>query len=348
MPSRIWKFCCSLKLAIWLASLATFILMAGSLLIPFNPSLFGSMDQFVMGDWLHLIARRNLSQTWWLYLDGALIFLFGLNTLCCFVDWLRQIRTRWRKTGEYLLHLGVVLVLLAYFWGSVAGWRLTDRQCRVGALTPLPDWPGHYLRVDSFRPVFSPSGPPLDMISEVSLLRGEDVLQQATVQINHPLLRGGLVVTPVSFTSKPTGFRVSLPGQNTIDLSPGQKLAFSDGSRLETLRFFPDARRTSDGAVRALGEQLDNPAIELKFTAADGNWWQGWYFLRERSPEELARFGLIFNVLKPIFSVYSVLTIDYDPGAPLAAVGGGLMTVGVLLALFSFYRKRRWQDRPEI
>jgi len=45
---------------------------------------------------------------------------------------------------------------------------------------------------------------------------------------------------------------------------------------------------------------------------------------------------------------YSILTINYDPGANLALTGGIAMGCGVVLTLFSFYRKRTRGDRPDI
>lgn len=348
MLTRIWNLFCSLKLAICLASAATLLLMGGSLLIPFNPSVFASMDQFVLGDWLSRVARHNVLITWWLYLAAVLMILFGINTLCCFLDWLRHLGARWRKSGEYLLHLGVVLVLCAYIWGSLAGWRQTDLRCRIGTPTPLSAWPGHYLRVDSFKPVFDKKGPPLDMISAVTLLQGDETLQQGTVQINHPLLRGGLVITPVSFGQVATGFMFALPEQRPVAFEQGRRIQLSDGARLEVLHFLPDAHRNTDGSVTLLSERLGNPAFELRCTLATGRSWQGWYFITRRPPIALTDLGISLRPIEPLFASYSVLTVNYDPGAPLAAAGGGLMTGGVLLALFSFYRKRRRQDRPEI
>ena len=348
MLKRIWDTCCSLKLAIYLASATTLLLMGGSLLVPSNGRIFGGMDQIILGDWFSQIAANNPQKTWWLALASITMILFGLNTLCCFIDWLWNIRARWRKSGEYLLHLGIVLLLIAYIWGNTAGWRNNGLHCQVGGLTALPDWPGHYLRVDSFRPIFGSNGPPQDMISDVSLLRGDKVFLQGTVQINQPLLHNGLVVTPVSFGQQPAGFRVLISGNKPIDLRPGQQAHLADGSRLETLRFLPDARRQRNGEIIFRSNQLGNPAFEMNYTTATGKTWRGWYFVRERLPKELTEQGLKLRPLSPLYNSYSALTVNYDPGAPLAAVGSGLMTVGVLLTLFSFYRKRKHHDRPDI
>jgi len=114
------------------------------------------------------------------------------------------------------------------------------------------------------------------------------------------------------------------------------------------LRFLPDARRQRNGEIFYRSDQLGNPAIELSFQSSTGQSWRGWYFLRERPPTELTTLGLKLRPVSPVFENYSALTVNYDPGASLAAAGSGLMTAGVLLALFSFYRKRRNQDRPDI
>ncbi len=348
MLKQIWELCCSLKLAIYLASAATLLLMGGSLLIPFNPAIFGTMDQMELGRWMSKIASMNLQKTWWFYLVAILLILFGLNTLCCFIDWFRQLRSRWRKSGEYLLHLGVVLILIAYIWGNFSGWRHISLQCQIGALTPLPEWPGHYLRVDKFEPIFGTNGPPQDMISDVSILRGDEVLYQQKVQINQPLLKNGLVITPVSFGRQPIGFQVAIPGRRPIDMISGRGYQLSDGSLLQVLRFLPDARKQANGEISYRNDRIGNPAFELKYTANDGSHWQGWYFLRSRLPKELTARGLFLRPLAPIHNSYSSLTVNYDPGAPLAAIGSILMSIGVLIALFSFYRKRRNNDRPAI
>ena len=94
MLNRIWNFCCSLKLAIYLASATTLLLMGGSLLVPANRHIFGAMDQMTLGEWFIQIAANQPQKTWWLYLAALTMVLFGLNTLCCFFDWLWNLRAR--------------------------------------------------------------------------------------------------------------------------------------------------------------------------------------------------------------------------------------------------------------
>jgi cytochrome c biogenesis protein len=51
---------------------------------------------------------------------------------------------------------------------------------------------------------------------------------------------------------------------------------------------------------------------------------------------------------EPLYRTYSELTVNYDPGAPLALAGAVAMLAGVLLAAGSFYYKRSRGDRPEV
>jgi len=111
---RLWRFCCSLKLAIVLASAATVVMIGGSLLVPAYPRLFGPMDQLPLLQWWHTLGAGAPLRTWWVPAAGGLIVLLGFNTGCCFIDWLLHLRSRWRKTGEYLIHLGFVLLLAGY------------------------------------------------------------------------------------------------------------------------------------------------------------------------------------------------------------------------------------------
>lgn len=254
LDNRIWKFCCSLKLTIVLASAAVLLTVGGSVLMPFNPELFGGLDAMPLGQWLDRFATGAPALSWWLPVAGGLVVLLGINALCCFIDWLCHFRARWRKTGEYLIHLGFVLMLAAYLWGSQTGFRNPNVPLLVGQSKALPQL-GLVLRLEAFEPVLNDRGRPMDMLNKVALFRDGKLLERAEIRTNHPLTRNGLVVLPASFGQTVRGGR-------------------------------------------------------------------------------------------PVY--YSILTINYDPGANLAFVGSLAMGCGVLLTLVSFYRKRARGDRPEV
>ncbi|BCR05745.1 hypothetical protein DESUT3_28140 [Desulfuromonas versatilis] len=346
--SRTWDWLCSLKLAIVLATAATLLIMGGSLLIPGNPRIFASMDALPLGTWLSQVGSRAPGLSWWVYAAAVLMVLLGINTLCCFIDWLLRLNSRWRKTGEYLIHLGFILVLTAYVWGSAAGFRSEAQRIAVGQTLAIPQMPGHYLRLEAFEPVFGAGGRPLDMVSTLTLLMGETVVASGTVRTNHPLTYGGLAVLAVSLDRSVEGFRFFQPGRGQLTLTSGSTLPLPGGALLEVLGFVPHARRLPDGRVVSLGENLIDPAMEFRLRRPGEPPLHFWHFLKGGSPPQLGTIGVELRPTEPAFGYVSILNIHHDPGTRLALVGAVAMLAGVLLALVSFYRKRSRGDRPEI
>lgn len=347
-PRRLWALGCSLKLAIWAASAATLLIMGGSLVMTAHPEIFGTMDASPIGSWFTGAWRLAPQLTWWLPLAALSLAVFAGNTLCCLLDWLLNLQARWRKTGEYLIHAGFLLLLTGYAWGSLAGFRSGPHRLAPGEELPLPQAPGYALRLDAFEPVFSAGGPPLDMVNAVVLLRDGVEAARGTVRINHPLLHDGLVILASSFEPTLVGLRCSFPSMGAVDLMPGSRLRLPAGGRLGVLSVLADARRTGDGRVVAVGPGVGNPALQLVLVDTAGRSWQGWYFLREAPPAALVAAGAVPDAVQPLAGYLSLLTVNYDPGAGLALAGGGCLTAGVLLALFSFYRKRSRGDRPQV
>lgn len=346
MLQRAWQLCCSLKLAIVLASATTLIAMAGSVLIVRRPALFGALDHTTLLNWFITSGRHDLAHSSWLLVSTVLVVLLAVNTLCCVVDWLVHFSARWRKSGEYLIHLGFVLVVIAYGWGSVGGNRASNVAVAVGELIAVPQQPGYFLRLDSFEPQLSASGRPMDLISHVSLLCGDEVIKQAVVRFNHPLTHGGLAILPGSFEQRVNGIRFMSQGQ-MVDLQRGSVLRLADGSTLSVVEFYPHVEQHGQN-LRPRGRRLGNPAFKLQLTTADGHSQRLWYQVRQGLPAQLTERGLTWQPLTPLQTRYSLLTINDDPGAPLAATGGIAMLLGTFIALFSFYAKRRRKDRPEI
>lgn len=346
--TRLWLLGCSLKLAIALASAATLLIMAGSLVMHFNPQVFGGMEQEVMSRWLAQAWRQAPLLVLWVPLSGLCVLLFGINTLCCLIDWLFSFKARWRKTGEYLIHAGFILLLVAYIWGSISGFRSGPHRLFPGERLAIAGMTGYTLQLEDFTAQLEPSGRPLDMINRVSLWKDEEQVTKAEVRINHPLIHDGLVILPTSFGQALEGFRFHMPGRGVVNLADGSRLPLAAGLTLVVDRLLPDARQVGQGRVVPLGDQLNNPAMQLSLWNNAELLWQGWYFLRAPLPDQLRAAGLALRPLEPIYKTYSLLTINRDPGDKLALAGGLCITFGVICAFFSFYRKRSRGDRPEL
>lgn len=345
---QTWALACSLKLAISLASTATLLIMVGSLIMHFNPAIFGSMEQQVMGQWLPSAWQRAPLLVAWVPLSGICIVLFAINTLCCTIDWLLKIKSRWRKAGEYLIHTGFILLTVAYLWGSLSGFRSGPHRIFPGERVEIPEMPGYSLYLQEFTPQLEPSGRPLDMINKITLWKDEKEVAQATVKINHPLIYDGLVILPASFGQDLQGFRFHIPAIGFVNLTTGSRLPVSGDLTLVVERLLPNARRNSQGVVMSSGTRLINPAMQLSLRKGTEDVWRGWHFLRETTPDALTDAGVYLRPVEPIYRTFSLLTINRDPGDKIALLGGICVSFGVVFALFSFYRKRALGDRPEV
>lgn len=344
----LWALGCSLKLAIALATATTALIMAGSLVMHFNPAVFAGMEQDILSRWLVQAWHQAPHLVFWIPLSGLCVLLFAINTLCCLIDWLLKIRGRWRKTGEYLIHIGFILLLTAYLWGSVSGFRSGPQRIFPGESLTIAGMPEYSLLLEEFTPLLEPSGRPLDMINRVSLWKNGRQVKSARVRINHPLIHDGLVILPASFGQEFAGFRFHRPGQNDVDLYSGSRLQVSPEITMLVDRFLADARQTGQGRVMPVSGRLNNPAMHVSLRGPGGQSWQGWYFLRQPLPVEMRESGVMLRPAEPLYKTYSLLTINRDPGDKLALTGSICIVIGVILAFFSFYRKRTQGDRPEI
>lgn len=348
MLQRIWNLLCSLKLTIVLASAATLLTIGGSVMMIRYPKTFGMIDQMPLGAWFTRFGGNNLAISGWFWIVCLLIILLGINTLCCFLDWLPRIRTRWRKSGEYLIHLGFVLILIAFIWGSYSGDRSEGNRIAVGETFDLaPLAPGYRLRLNAFEPTFSPEGRPNDMRSSLTLFKGDAVVKEGTIRLNHPMTHDDLVILPASMDQSADGFRFNRPDGTQLELRPGAIVRNNDGAALRILTFHADVTQMNGQVVPTNGE-LSNPAFEIEVLAPGREPWRGWYILRQGPPSPLIAAGFPLQPVEPLGAWISILTINRDPGADLALLGGWCLGIGALFALFSFYDKRQRGDRPDV
>jgi cytochrome c biogenesis protein len=319
--------------AIVLASLATAIAIAGSLLMQFNPQVFAGLDNYSFLDWQRSFGHKAPLLSSWFYLTGVMVLLLAANTLCCFIDWLLRFRSRWRKTGEYLIHLGFVLVVIAYFWGSFAGDR-AHLSLRTGEVQPLPTQPGYFLRLDSIAPVIGTSGRPIDLLHNISVLHGDSIISSTTLHANTPLFINDATIVASGSDQQIIGFNVILPDLGyAADLTPGAIIRLNE---------------TTDLRVNAIHSDANNAYVNLTLFIAGETVWQGWYSSQQPVAAPLRQAGFNPIIRRPLLLATSELTINHDPGLRIASIGSILLTLGVVVALFSFYAKRRRGDRPEI
>jgi cytochrome c biogenesis protein len=188
----------------------------------------------------------------------------------------------------------------------------------------------------------------MGMTATVALLRGDGEIARHRVRTNSPLMHDGLAVIPLTVVPEVAGLRVFTSGIGFFDLIPGAQFSLPTGAVLSVRTFHPWGTRLPDGSVIRQGDDPVRPAVELELAAPGETPWRGWYFTDEGTPAPLRKAGIHLQPTDTVPSYSGVFAVNRDPGAPVALAGGILMSVGVLLALYSFYAKRARGDRPEI
>jgi hypothetical protein len=175
------------------------------------------------------------------------------------------------------------------------------------------------------------------MLSTVTLLKGDHELKTTTIRFNHPLTYGDLVILAGSYFHQAIGFSCYL-NQQRVELKQGSTHLLSSGSRINVVEFHPDIQ--SRGRGTADNGTLRNPAFLLEVGGPNQERKNIWYVVRQGAPQLLLAVGFNPQRLTPLYTRYSQLIINRDPGAPLAAAGGTVMALGILISLRSFYAKR--------
>ncbi|MCW8858823.1 MAG: cytochrome c biogenesis protein ResB [Deltaproteobacteria bacterium] len=124
-----------------------------------------------------------------------------------------------------MIHIGFVLLLIAFWWGSQAGFRSENNALLVGQSKQVQTL-GITLKLEAFKPVLAPSGRPLEMLNTLAIYRGEQLVKRLQTRSNHPLTWNGLVVIPVSYGQTVLSGRRLPYSILTINYDPGAKLAF--------------------------------------------------------------------------------------------------------------------------
>ena len=245
---------------------------------------------------------------------------------------------RWRFLGNFLFHLGILVIttgaVIGSFWGG-SGFVYGT----AGDMLPLPG-SGDSVLVAGFRILMTDRDEIRDYISTVAIVNGEgDTVLTGEIEVNHPLRYEGLNIYQSSYHAAENEFVsavVSLSGGGEgITLELGESVTLLErGLSIEAGRFIPDFRMGPDGPYSA-SLSLQNPALEIEVRGM-GRAERGWLFLNH--PRFNSKFDLPVSPtlveIEPLY--YTGLQVSYNPGEHVLMAGILFGTVGlILLYLFN-------------
>ena len=249
---------------------------------------------------------------------------------------------RWRFLGNFLFHVGLLVITVGGMIGSFWGWS-EFMYGRVGDRIPI-EGTGFALVVQDFEIVMTRQMEIKSYVSSVAVVsQGGDTVRTANIEVNRPLRIGGRMIYQSSYYADDEEFdwahiEVGMKGgleRKEAYLRPGDAIALEDSSIvLTTGRFFPDFRMGPGGPYSA-SSSMSNPALEVEVRGERGTE-RVWLFLLYPQFNTKTSYPVRMNLigLEPVF--HTGFEINANPGSIVLMAGIIVATAGLLL-LYSFH-----------
>jgi cytochrome c biogenesis protein len=264
--------------------------------------------------------------------------------------YLRGHRGAWSYFGVYVIHAGVLVILLGAVIGSLFGFDgnvnipeggSADRiELRSGkGVMDL----GFSVICDKFSVEFYDSGMPKLYKSDLSFMKEGEILARGSLVVNHPLEFEG-----ISFYQSSYG---AVPGEAVLKITnKGEKLV---RKARQGDRFLIDGGKAQVEILRIEGNLMRmGPAVKVGITAGDKaiSFWVFKFIdaIEEQNPmisKQVPQFnpGLykpyLFTLEGIETSFYTGLKVTRDPGVPIVGAGAFLLVAGFLLTFFSSHQQ---------
>jgi cytochrome c biogenesis protein len=259
-------------------------------------------------------------------------------------------RGAWSYFGVYVIHAGVLVIILGAVIGSILGFDgyvnipeggSTDRiELRGGkGVMDL----GFSVLCDKFDVEFYDSGMPKLYKSDLSFLREGQIQARGSLMVNHPLEFSGISFYQSSYGAVPgeAVLKITKKGEQLVRRAhQGERFEIDGGkAQVEILRI--------EGNLMRMG-----PAVKVGITAGDRavSFWVFKFIdaIEEQNPM-ISKQVPLFNpgLYKPyVFtlegletSFYTGLKVTRDPGVPIVGAGAFLLVAGFLLTFFSSHQQ---------
>ena len=262
-------------------------------------------------------------------------------------------RGRLSRLGPYLVHLGVLVVLLGGTVSSITGYRGNMNLAAGESATelhlhgrPSPIALGFEIRCDRFTIDFYDDGSPKEYRTDATITEGGKVVRTEAIRVNHPLKHKGINFYQSSYGALgASSVNLEISGAEAgetrkIDVSSDQAVPLGDdGAMIRLLRYWPDYRMEmppGSGMERSIG-----PAARIEVVREGSDPQQAMLFRQFPKVHGVDLGGKHLKLVGAEESYYTGLQVAHDPGVPWVWLGCTIMFLGFIEALFISHR-RMW------
>jgi cytochrome c biogenesis protein len=259
-------------------------------------------------------------------------------------------RGAWSYFGVYVIHAGVLVIILGAVIGSFLGFDgnvnipeggSADRiELRGGkGVMDL----GFSVICDKFSVEFYDGGMPKLYKSDLSFMKQGEILARGSLVVNHPLEFDGIHFYQSSYGA--------IPGEALLKITNKREQLVRKARQGE--RFEIDGGKAQVEILRIEGNLMRmGPAVKIGITAGDRaiSFWVFKFIdaIEEQNPmisKQVPQFnpGLykpyLFTLEGIETSFYTGLKVTRDPGVPIVGAGAFLLVAGFLLTFFSSHQQ---------
>ncbi len=332
---KIWRFFCSLKLAVWCGFILSALLGISSIYLIRQPGLdtLGTPPLFV---WLK--DQNNIFSLWWLLALIALSAVFTINTVCCTIEALRKLipellrskkltasgnnnnansnKKRIHLLAPHVAHIGLVILLVAHLISSLWGFKIPQ------------------LMLDEKWRQIPQANLKLRLLNNhIEINKQGEVNSFSLPEFNKPILYDGLAVYFGQKSDKvgSINLKIKSPDKNNkiINLTQGEKYQINPQMSLKVKVIVPDYRVGSSNQQYTQGEYR-NPAAYIELYENEHFVTGNWMFIYYPGFSQVAYKNI--KVTLDSAKWYPALSVGIakNPGAITALIGGLILLIGLL------------------
>ncbi len=254
---------------------------------------------------------------------------------------------RWGRWGPYILHIGLILILVGGMMRAVPGfyfdqmvWVRDDATVKV----PGTNW---YVKNEKFTVEYYDNGAPKAYRTDATVIDGGKEVRSQTISMNEPLMyrwvelyqssyKTGAGYATVALNDRASGQTL---GEFKVDLTTPASEYKVGGHSIKVVDYFPDFGLDQAGKPVSKSSEVNNPGLKLEITDPAGKTHQLWYFVFYPEMEFNTNIPMKLETIDMAESSTTGLKVKKDLGVPVIYFGLLIVSLGSCLTFYLAHRR---------